>query len=67
MARPVAILKALAWRIADWTTFNRWRAAIFPDHGNSCGESSSDHMGLVLFPLSTDPLREIPPSRWRGR
>jgi hypothetical protein len=69
MARVIAILKALsvAYR-RDWTAFqslagnNFFLATVF-FLGNA-GSFIYLILGLVLlFPLSTDPLRKIPPSR----
>src|SRR3954470_2626765 len=69
MARPVAILKALgtAYR-RDWTALqsltgnNFFLLTLFLLQ--QAGIFVYLIMGLVLlFPLSTDPLRKIPPSR----
>ena len=69
MARLAAILKAL------WRAFQRGEKSIATVAGNNfflvallfLGKAGSFLfliMGLViLFPLSTDPLRKIPPSR----
>ena len=69
MARLAAVLKAL------WTAFQRGEKSIVSLAGNNfflvavlfLGKAASFLfliMGLVvLFPLSTDPLRKIPPSR----
>src|SRR5438477_5998740 len=69
MARPVAILRALATAYRrDWTALqsltgnNFFLMTIFLL--GKAGAFVYLIMGLVLlFPLSTDPLRKIPPSR----
>ncbi len=69
MARPVAILKALATAYRrDWTALqsltgnNFFLMTLFLLQ--KAGTFIYLIMGLVvLFPLSTDPLRKIPPSR----
>ena len=69
MARPVAILRALATAYRrDWTalqslTGNNFFWLVLLLLGKA-GAFVYLIMGLVLlFPLSTDPLRKIPPSR----
>ena len=69
MARPVAILKALALAYRrDWTAFQSLAGNNFflitAFLLRTAGTFVYLIMGLVvLFPLSTDPLRKIPPSR----
>jgi hypothetical protein len=69
MARPVAILKALALAYRrDWTAFQSLAGNNFflltAFLLRQAGTFVYLVMGLVvLFPLSTDPLRKIPPSR----
>jgi hypothetical protein len=69
MARPVAILKALAVAYRrDWTAFQSLVGNnFFLITAFLLGKAGSFVyliFGLVLlFPLSTDPLRKIPPSR----
>ena len=69
MARPIAILRALVGRVPprlDGLSIPR-RQQFLPDHRfllRQAGIFVYLIMGLVvLFPLSTDPLRKIPPSR----
>jgi hypothetical protein len=69
MARPIAILRALflAYR-RDWTAFQSLAGnTFFLTTVFFLGKAGSFVylvLGLViLFPLSTDPLRKIPPSR----
>src|SRR5207237_8032242 len=69
MARPIAILRALGTAFRrDWTGFqtlagdNFFLITLFLLR--NAGGFIYLIMGLVLlFPLSTDPLRKIPPSR----
>jgi hypothetical protein len=69
MARPVAILRALALAYRrDWTAFQSLAGNnFFLITAFLLGKSGTFVyliFGLVvLFPLSTDPLRKIPPSR----
>ena len=69
MARPVAILRALALAYRrDWTAFQSLAGNnFFLITAFLLGKAGSFIyliFGLVLlFPLSTDPLRKIPPSR----
>jgi hypothetical protein len=69
MARPFAILKALALAYRrDWTAFQSLAGnsffLIMAVLLRQAGAFVYLVMGLVLlFPLSTDPLRKIPPSR----
>ena len=69
MARPFAILRALALAYRrDWTAFQSLAGNnFFLITAFLLGKAGTFVyliMGLVvLFPLSTDPLRKIPPSR----
>jgi hypothetical protein len=69
MARPIAILRALALAYRrDWTAFQSLAGNNFflltAFLLRQAGTFVYLVMGLVvLFPLSTDPLRKIPPSR----
>lgn len=69
MARPLAILKALALAYRrDWTAFQSLAGNnFFLITAFLLGKAGTFVyliMGLVvLFPLSTDPLRKVPPSR----